>query len=97
MLIALCHLDSRRATFTPEVWGGIRRRTLGLSAARRVAEERAGAMLQFSLYGILGYLTHYPFLMNRGHEPEERAHFQPAAGDSVYKAKLSNNNQNLGY
>ena len=35
--------------------------------------------------------------MNRGGEPAERAHFQPAAGDSVYKAKLSHNNQNLVY
>jgi len=40
-------------------------------------------MLEFSLYGILGYPTHYHFLMNRGAEPEERAHFQLAAGDSV--------------
>jgi len=54
-------------------------------------------MLDFSLYGILGYQTHYPFLMNREPEPEERAHFQPAAGDSVYKVKLSYNNQNLVY
>jgi len=52
-------------------------------------------MLELSLYGILGYQTRYPFLINRGPEPEERTHFQPAAGDSVYKAKLSHNNQNL--
>jgi len=52
-------------------------------------------MLEFSLYAILGYQTQYPFLINRGAEPEERAQFQPAAGDSVYKAKLSHNNQNL--
>jgi len=54
-------------------------------------------MLEFSLYGILGYQTDYPFLINRGPEPEECAHFQPAAGDSEYKAKLSHNNQNLVY
>jgi len=54
-------------------------------------------MLEFSLYGILGSQTHYPFLINRGPEPEERAHFQPAAGDSVYKDKLSHNHQNLVY
>jgi len=52
-------------------------------------------MLEFSLYGILAYQTHYPFLINRGPEPEEHAHFQPAAGDLVYKAKLSHYNQNL--
>jgi len=76
----------------PEVRGGIRRRTLTRSAARHLAEERAQAMLEFSLYGILGYQTHYPFLINRGPEPEQRAHFQRAAGDSVYKAKLFHNN-----
>jgi len=54
-------------------------------------------MLEFSLYGILGYQTHYPFLINRGPEPEERPHFQPAAEDAVYKAKPSHNNQNLVY
>jgi len=54
-------------------------------------------MLEFSLYGILGYQTHYPFLMNRGPEPDERAHFHPAAGDSVYEAELSHHNQNLVY
>jgi len=54
-------------------------------------------MLEFSLYRILGYQTHYSFLINRGRKPEERAHFQPAAGDSVYKAKLSHNSQNLVY
>jgi len=54
-------------------------------------------MLEFSLYGILGYQTHYPFIINSGPEPEEHAHFQPAVGDSVYKAKLSHNNQNLVY
>jgi len=54
-------------------------------------------MLELSLYGILGYQTHYTFIINRGPEPEERAHFQPAAGDSVYEAKLSHNNQNLVY
>jgi len=45
-------------------------------------------MLEFCLHGILGYQTHYPFLINRGPEPEERAQFQPAAGDSVYEATL---------
>jgi len=54
-------------------------------------------MLEFSVYGILGYQILYPFLINRGPEPEERAHFQPAAEDSVYKAKLSHNNHNLVY
>jgi len=52
-------------------------------------------MLEFSLYGILGYQTDYRFLINRGPEPEERGHFQPAVGDSMYKAKPSHNNQNL--
>jgi len=54
-------------------------------------------MLEFSLYEILGYQTHYPFLINRGPEPEERAHFQPATGDLLYKAKPSHNNENLVY
>jgi len=54
-------------------------------------------MPEFSLYGILGYQTHYPFLMNRGPDPEEGAQFQPATEDSVDKAKLSHNNQNLVY
>ena len=54
-------------------------------------------MLEFSLYEILGSQTHYPFLKNRGPESEERAHFHPALGHSVYKAKLSDNNQNLVY
>jgi len=54
-------------------------------------------MLEFSLYGILGYQTCYLFLINRGPEPEERAHFQPAVGDSVFKAKLFHNNHNLVY
>ena len=35
--------------------------------------------------------------MNRGPEPEERAYFQPAVGDSEYKPKLSYNKQNLLY
>ena len=52
-------------------------------------------MLEFSLSGILGYQIHYPFLINRGREPEERADFQPGTGDSAYKAKLSYNSQNL--
>jgi len=54
-------------------------------------------MLEFSLYVVLGYQTHYPFLMKRGPEPEERAHFQPAAGHSLYKPKLSHHNQDLVY
>jgi len=40
--------------------------------------------MQCVLYGIIGYRTHKLGLMNREPEPEERAHFQPAAGDSVY-------------
>jgi len=54
-------------------------------------------MPEFSLYGIFGYQTHYLFIINRGPEHEEPAHFQPAAGDSVYKAKLSHNYLNLVY
>jgi len=93
MLIALCHLDSPPGNLPcQKVRGGIRRRTLTRSAARRPAEERAQAMLEFSLYGMLGYQTHYPFLINRGPEPEQRTPFQPARGDSVYKAKLFHNN-----
>jgi len=40
--------------------------------------------MKCSLYGIIGYRTHKPPLINREPEPEERAHFQPAVGDSVY-------------
>ena len=54
-------------------------------------------MPELSLFGILGYQTDYSFLINKGPKPEECAHFQPAAGDSLYKAKLSYNNQNLVY
>jgi len=54
-------------------------------------------MLEISLSGIFGYQTQYPFLIHRGPEAAERAHFQPGTGDSVYKAKLSQNNHNLVY
>jgi len=40
--------------------------------------------MKCSLYGIIGYRTLKPPLMNREPEPQERAHFQPAVGDSVY-------------
>ena len=63
-----------------------------LASGRNADGSHAG-----SVFADVGYQTHYPFLINRGPEPEERAHFQPAGGDSVYKAKLSHNNQNLVY
>ena len=40
--------------------------------------------MKCSLYGIIGYHTDEPLLINIQQEPEERAEFQLAVGDLVY-------------
>ena len=62
----------------------------------KTTSDASGRGARASDAGLI-FADDYPFLINRGPQPEERAHFKPAAGDSVYKAKLSRNNQNLVY
>jgi len=40
--------------------------------------------MKCSLYGMIGYRTDNPPLMNRELEPEERGHVKPAVGDAEY-------------